>query len=168
VSDDQGILRRARDLHQPAAATPDPTPPRAARPYAAPLPAPSPLPRTVWKTAAVPTPPPQAPVELRSPLEPTPRRGGRPKKAGERRDVNLSFVVSPSERAAILQHLADHPEIGSLSSLIRNAVLDKIPGARSARLTEQQALALEEHAALTRARAGHEKRRRRAEGEDPT
>ena len=86
------------------------------------------------------------------PARPAKRSPGRPPKAGEVRNINLSFQVTASERAAILQHLQDNPQIETLSAFLRECIFAKIPAAREARLSASQALALEEHRAIEKAR----------------
>lgn len=96
--------------------------------------------------------PAEAPAEAPTPAPPAKRSPGRPPKAGEVRNINLSFQVTASERAAILQHIADNPQIETLSAFLRECIFAKIPAAREARLSASQAMALEEHRAVEKAR----------------
>lgn len=165
--DNRGILSRARHTGTGAPAAPGNAPQNT---HAAPTRGPTwpyreaaaPV-RTpiVGRGSTYPEAPAEAPPEAPRPAAPAKRSPGRPPKVGEVRNINLSFQVTASERAAILQHIADNPQIETLSAFLRECIFAKIPAAREARLSASQALALEEHRAVEKAREAAARREAR-------
>ena len=157
-NDDRGILSRVRNTGAGLPAQPGNAPQNApAAPVRGPRwpyrdDAPPVRTPTMGRGSTYPEAPAEAPPETPAPAPPAKRSPGRPPKAGEVRNINLSFQVTPSERAAILQHIADNPQIETLSAFLRECIFAKIPAAREARLSASQALALEEHRAVEKAR----------------